>query len=173
MRVVLFALLAACSHPRPIANATPAPATPAREIGSDDAWQLPCRQALAGAETTFRRDAPAIYPPYASLEWKAPPPGEVDENRVVQIEITPGRTWKFAAAAYTPEASGWSFPDLRAESDAWTQLPDMDAAYTREVGRLTLAIMVETERSAMPVAQHPLVVEFVKRMKTALDSCVR
>jgi len=89
----------------------------------------------------------------------------------VHVQITPGRTWKLQAAALTDESLGWAFPDLHIDGDAWHQLADYDAAYGRRAGRMTLAIVIETERSAVPVAQHPLVVEFVKRMKTALDRC--
>jgi hypothetical protein len=56
---------------------------------------------------------------------------------------------------------------------SWMAIAGYDAAYARRDGDVTLAISVETERSAVsPLAKHPLVVAFVQRMEAALDRCV-
>ena len=149
----LLVLVVACSSPaRPVHNAVPEPT------------HRDCPTELATAEAKFRHDAPAIYPDYAELGWSF----ATEQEDGTRFTITPGRTWSFSAGVY---ADGEL--ELPITSDTWTKLPAYDAAYGRRAGDFTLAIVVETERSAVtPVAKHPLVVAFVNRMEAALDRCV-
>jgi hypothetical protein len=147
-----------------IANIAPASPPPSAD------WQEACRKILGETEAGFRRKAPAIYPPYASLGWAMEEEESTDTTPAVTI--TPGRSWKFSASALTAEDLPASmYRDLPVTSAKWTKFEPYDAVYARHAGELTLLIAVETERSAVTVAKHPLVVEFVARMKASLDRC--
>jgi len=147
----LFILVVACSSPaRPVHNAVPEPT------------HHDCPTELATAEAKFRHDAPAIYPDYAELAWDLPA-----ANDGTQVTITPGRTWKFSAGVYADGPL-----EQAVMSPVWMLVRGYEATYARRAGDFTLAIVVETERSAVtPVAKHPLVVAFVTRMEAALDRC--
>jgi hypothetical protein len=149
----------------PIANQ----ATPS----ADDAqtWNdTTCRRTLHEAEIAFRHGAPTVYPAYASLGWEIVDEGEPDEPLEIpplEVHVTPGRSWSFKASLVDYVDSD----EPAVTADVWKKFPDYDALYARRVGDHVLRISVETERSAMRVDRHPLVIDFVKRMKTALDAC--
>jgi hypothetical protein len=149
-------LLGCAQPPVSLANATTAP--PAT-----------CRVALAEAAHEFCRRAPGVYPSYASLDWSC----RFDDDGSM-IEIAPGRTWRFVAGAVaddmvTAHAVRWL--DAPARAEAWTPVANQELALARRRDGRSLVIAIETERSAMPLAQHPLVVEFIARMKRVLDAC--
>ena len=148
MRALSIVMVACSAPPQPVHNAVPAE-------------RHDCPTELRTAEAKFRHDAPTIFPDYAMLAWDLP--AQTDDG--TQVTITPGRTWKFSAGVH--------YDELPITSASWTQLPDYDVAYGRRAGDFTLAIVVETERSAVsPLSKHPLVVAFVQRMEAALDRCV-
>ncbi len=137
-----------------------------------------CRAALATAASEFRRDAPTIYPPYADLMWNDESIGETGASERDELvgfasqRVDPGRSWSFAAMAaddsYAFEVEGMV---PKPTPEAWTAHPDFDFAIARRMGGVTLLIVVTTERSAVPVAEHPLVQAFAARFRTALERC--
>jgi len=157
-------------------GARPAPASPigneSEAIGATGptGWAR-CPEILATAEAEFRRDAPTIYPDYRTLDWS--PAAPVDEPRdesLVRVEVTPGRSWRFQAWA-TPDDGMLPAAALATTSPTWTPAPEFELARVRRAGRLALAISIETERSAVPLAEHPLATQFIDRMQRALDRC--
>lgn len=153
------------AQPAPI-EPSPGQASSAQPPASPG-WAITCRQALIDAERGFRAAAPKLYPPYASLDWQSEP--ESNDSDIPGVETFPGRSWKFAATVVTVDTS--PYPPLAVVGPRWQWLQGEDAVYARREGDYVRLVMVETERSAVPVAKHPLVVDYAKRMRTALDSC--
>ncbi len=175
----------ACAHRAP-APPTVAPAPP---IENRDAASAPpttdavdwvaCRTTLDDAARAFRRDAPALYPPYATLAWEDD--AETDaittasddpDAAFATTTVTPGRTWQFMAYVAADEYLDQVRDVLPAPlPSTWTANPDHDFALARRLGDLSLLIVVSTERSAVAVPDHPLTRAFAARMKAALEHC--
>ena len=169
MKLASIVILVGCASAPPPAvvhNDEPTPVLHAR-------WSAACQRALVDAAAAFRGAAPTTFPPYSTLDWKDDAEQE-QTDAAASVRITPGRTWSFVATAVTDSAiAGNRWLQAPATAATWTKVPDTELELTRRAGELTLAIVIETERSSVELPKHPLVTDFIARMEPALDSCAR
>ena len=168
MRAALLVIAGCSAAPVPaVHNAAPVE----RGLVLTDDWKAVCQERLSAAADDFRHRAPSIYPDYAELGWTLEP--EISSSDAyARVRLDPGRSWSFIASAAPRDVAAEDRVDAALiKTDAWARLDGFGYAVARHHGPLSLVVIVETERSAVPLAKHPLVVAFVEAAKAALDTC--
>jgi hypothetical protein len=95
-----------------------------------------------------------------------------ESTTLLRVELAPGRTWRFVAGIATDDdASELLGEKPPARADVWTALPTAEFTFVHRSGTLTLVVRVETERAAVPLKEHPLVLGFEKRFRSVLEKC--